>query len=171
MPKYEACPLEVASLARDVMASYDRHQNLIDCGIKVGYYFAWPDFDEYGRPKNDAITVHGAPALARAKILGALDRAQTGHDAQILIAAEHWEQARLEERRAILDHELYHFIVILGKRDDKGRPVLKMRKHDWQFGWFTCIAQEHGEFSAERQQARTIMAESGQYFWPELTPA
>lgn len=40
------------------------------------------------------------------------------------------------------------------KRDDLGRVVIGMRKHDHQFGWFTEIAKRYGSASGEVQQCR-----------------
>ena len=54
------------------------------------------------------------------------------------------------------------------KRDDLGRPILQLRMHDFEVGWFKEIAARHGEASQERQQAHAVMQDSGQYFWPDI---
>lgn len=48
--------------------------------------------------------------------------------------------------------------------------MLKLRKHDYQFGWFTRIAEIHGRFSQERKQAKAMMDMDGQYYWPGIAP-
>jgi hypothetical protein len=52
--------------------------------------------------------------------------------------------------------------------DDLGRPKLRMRKHDINFGWFNQVAKRHGSASQERIQARMILDEAGQFYWPDL---
>ena len=51
---------------------------------------------------------------------------------------------------------------------DLGRPELKLRKHDHEFGWFERVAQRHGAHSQERIQAARMMDSSGQAYWPEI---
>jgi hypothetical protein len=64
--------------------------------------------------------------------------------------------------RALIDHELYHLIAQLDedtghtKKDDQGRPLFKMRKHDWTFAGFRAVAQRHGRTSQEVIQARQL---------------
>jgi hypothetical protein len=53
-------------------------------------------------------------------------------------------------------------------RDDIGRPLIKLRKHDYEFGWFNIIAARHGIASAEVQQATRIADEMGQYYFPGM---
>jgi hypothetical protein len=56
-------------------------------------------------------------------------------------------------------------------RDDIGRPKIVMRKHDFEFGWFTAVAARHGAHSMERQQAQEILCQAGQFYWPGIAPA
>jgi hypothetical protein len=44
------------------------------------------------------------------------------------------------------------------ERDDLDRPKLKMREHDYEFGWFAETAHRFGEDSFEFSQARELLA-------------
>jgi len=43
-----------------------------------------------------------------------------------------------------------------------------MKPHDFQFGWFTVIAERHGRASQECQQAKSIVVIAGQFYFPEI---
>lgn len=95
-------------------------------------------------------------------------------DAEISLDGDWWRTASEEERRALLDHELHHIAPELNQNsqpitDDIGRPKIHMRKHDFQFGWFTIIAERHGLASAECIQAKGMMDAAGQYYWPGIS--
>jgi hypothetical protein len=72
-----------------------------------------------------------------------------------------WTSGRLQ---AVIDHELTHLVLKKSKktgaveRDDLDRPKLKMREHDYEFGWFAETAQRFGEDSFEFSQARELLA-------------
>ncbi len=58
------------------------------------------------------------------------------------------------------------------KRDDLGRPVLAIRLHDRQFGWFDVVARRWGEDSFEAEQAKEMVRdwEFAQLYLPGLEP-
>jgi hypothetical protein len=72
-----------------------------------------------------------------------------------------WTSKRLQ---AVIDHELRHLMLAKNKRtgeiqlDDEGRPKLRIRPHDFEFGWFARTAELYGEESYEVSQAREIVA-------------
>lgn len=149
------------------------HKSLVDAGVKVDFVFAYPSEDAGGVVKGAALRLGGYPCLGIARILGLKDRAMGRGDAEISLDGNWWASATVPEQRALLDHELHHLTVKEGKhgyeRDDLHRPRLKMRKHDYDFGWFTEIARRHGAASAECNQAGLIMKQSGPVlFQPEL---
>jgi hypothetical protein len=92
-------------------------------------------------------------------------------DAEICLDYDWWQTASDEEQRSLLDHELHHIQVKIDKRglvlDDIGRPVLKLRFHDVQIGWFKITAARN-PLGVERLQAKALLLDGGQYFWPEL---
>jgi hypothetical protein len=121
----------------------------------------------------DAVSHGGYPALAVVRITNLKDRVLGMADAQITIDARAYENMTDEQRNALLDHELTHLQVLydddhLMKTDDIGRPKLKMKKHDYQFGWFRVIAERHGRASPEVYQARILWEKDGQAFFPML---
>jgi hypothetical protein len=72
-----------------------------------------------------------------------------------------WTSKRLQ---AVIDHELRHLMLAKNKKtgqiqlDDEGRPKLRIRPHDFEFGWFARTAELYGEESYEVSQAREIVA-------------
>lgn len=175
MPTYQRCGESVNELANEIMCQYEDHQPLLDAKLKIDFMFAYADVDEKtGEPTNNALSKNGVRALGIARKLSLKDRAMGRGDAEISLDHDYWDHASIEERRAILDHELHHFAVKMNpqgvvKRDDLNRPKLEIRHHDHDFGWFDIIAKRHGDASQERQQAAAMLVEgSGQYYWPEI---
>ena len=174
MPTYKKCPKEVTDLALTILCEFETHKPLLDAKVRVDFMFAMPDLGEDGQPLNDAIPFRGQKALGLTRILGLKERAKGNGDAEVLLDGWWWNDASEAEQRALLDHELHHIAVKIDKRglkrDDLGRPVLQLRKHSVQFGWFKEVAERHGVHSQERLQARQIMGLYQMYFWPELPP-
>lgn len=173
MSTFKRCPDEVKQLANSILCEFETHQPLLDARVTVDYVFAYPQLDEKsGEPVSDAITKNGVKALGLCRALPLKDRAMGRADAEITLDAYWWDSATEEERRALLDHELHHIAIKIDKRglvrDDLGRPVLQLRKHDFEVGWFKAVAARHGIHSQERLQARQVMCDYGQYFWPEI---
>jgi len=94
----------------------------------------------------------GVKALGICRKIPLKERALGRGDAEICLDGEWWKDAPEPEQRALLDHELHHIEVkiIEGAMacDDLGRPLLKIRKHDYELGLFTIIAQRHGRHSS-----------------------
>lgn len=124
-----------------------------------------------------ALSAHGYPAAACVRILGLRDRVAGRGDAEIQIDQVFFEGIEGERREALLDHELTHLEPKLDKQnkpkvDTLNRPLLKMRKHDHQLGWFDACAKRFGEASMEVCQARDLVERTGQtYFQFEDAPA
>lgn len=173
MATFIKCPKAVSDLALEILCEFPTHKPLLDAKAQIAYVFAHGERDEDGNVVTPALKKNGVVALGIAKILGLKDRALGRGDAEVSIDGDWWEKASDEERRALLDHELHHFAVkasVQGviETDDLNRPKLRIRKHDFEFGWFAIIAERHGESSLERQQAQSIMDAAGQLFWPEI---
>lgn len=171
---YTRAPKEVIELANQVIDRF--HPEFKDAELKVDFIFA------LGESMGPAIKHGGYPANAICRIISLKDRVKGNGDAEIVIDGDQWNDWSEEQRQALLDHELHHIIIqrVGGMhwhgegvmlRDDSGRPKLKLRKHDAQFGWFEVIAQRHGAASFECQQAKQVFEEHKVYFQPELLPA
>lgn len=118
-----------------------------------------------------ALSHQGYPAAAVVRILGPKERTMARGDAEIVIDEEKYSDMSPAERDALLDHELYHIEIKKDKHgkpklDENGRPKLKLRKHDYQFGWFKVIALRHTGNSGEIQQARGLFGAEQQTFFP-----
>ncbi len=172
MSTYAKADESVYRMADSLKSEFETHLRLIDCNVKIDFIFAYGKRDEEGNLQGNAITHHGVRALGLAKKVSLKDRAMGRGDAEIQLDHDWWESAPDDQRRALLDHEMHHLTVkIDGRgvvRDDLDRPVIQMRKHDVEVGWFKLIAARHGAASQERIQAKQIADSSGQFFWPEL---
>ena len=160
-------------MARDILCQFDTHKPLLDAKVKFDLLFAMGDKDEDGHVVTDAITHGGEKALGLTQILNLKDRAKGNGDCEILLDFDWWDDASEPQQRALLDHELHH--VALKKKldgpieyDDLNRPKLKTRKHDVTVGWFKIVAARHGANSMEQIQAKKLMLDGSQYFWPDL---
>lgn len=174
MSTFKRCPQTVNEMANEILFKFETHEPLISAGVTTDFVFAYPDLDEAtGEPIGDAIKHHGTKALGLCRIIPLKDRAMGRADTEITIDSPWWDEATEDEQRALLDHELHHIAVKMDKRglvrDDLGRPVIQLRKHDVEIGWFKAVGARHGRNSMERIQARQIMCDMGQYFWPGLT--
>ncbi len=166
MPRtFQRCDSTVSELAVEILCEYESHKPLLDAKVRIDYVFAYND-------SGHALTHGGYAALGLARKIGLKDRALGRGDAEIALDGEWWKNAKESKRRALLDHELHHLSVQIEngafKRDDLGRPMLELRKHDHQFGWFNIIAERHGASSIERIAAKSLWDEDGQLYFPDI---
>jgi hypothetical protein len=139
-------------------------------GVKVTALFVFDD--------ESAIQVlkhQGYAAGAVVRITPLKDRALGMADATIVVDRSTWLTLSQRQRDALVDHELTHLEVKTEEPDGAkdpvpvydglGRPMLLMRKHDHQFGWFDEVAKRHGQASGEVRQARMLMESSGQLYF------
>jgi len=173
MPTYQRAPKNVEDMANAILEEFENHAPILKAGVKIDFIFAHADLDEKsGEPINNAITVRGRRALGQCKKISLKDRSVGRGDAEIVLDGDHWKEVGDAERKAILDHELTHIEVKEDERghlvDDLGRPVLKLRIHDVEFGWFNNVAARHGIHSCERIQAKQIIDAFGQFYFPGL---
>jgi len=162
-------------MARELLFEFETHQPIVQAGVTIDFVFAFADIDEQTQePVGNALSKNGIKALGLCRKIPLKDRAMGRADVEISLDGQWWEEATHAERRALLDHELHHVAIKTDKRglvrDDLGRPVIQLRKHDYEFGWFKCVAARHGRASIERQQASEMMLDAGQYFWPHIAP-
>lgn len=103
----------------------------------------------------------GLIELGKAKKASDLDRELKDYDFVILLNSTAWAGFGVNQRRALLDHELCHCQVSRGKdgevqRDERGRPCYRMRKHDIEE--FREVVQRHGCYKADLEEfARTLV--------------
>ena len=174
MPTFVRADKSVETMAGEILAKYYTHKPLLDLKVSVDYVMAHANQDENGMPIGDALKHHGVRALGIAKILPLKRRVMGSGDCEVSLDGDWWNEASDAQRVAVLDHELHHFSLNLDKigkptYDDIGRPQLRMRKHDFDFGWFNIIAVRHSLNSQECLQAKSLMDGAGQFYWPQLT--
>jgi hypothetical protein len=117
-----------------------------------------------------AIKVRGCEAAGCIRITKLMERTLGLGDAVMILDGERLEAWSSKRLQAVIDHELRHLMLAKNKktghiqRDDEGRPKLRIRPHDFEFGWFARTAELYGEESYEVSQAREIVAAS----WVQL---
>lgn len=174
MPTFKRADESVNKMAATLLNEFETHTMLLTAKAKIDFVFAFGDReDETNRLLGPALKKNGLVALGIARKIPLKDRALGRGDAEISLDGDWWEEASADERRALLDHELHHITVKVDDRgivtDDLQRPVIQLRKHDYEFGFFNVIAQRHGAASLERQAAKKMMDDAGQFYWPGFT--
>lgn len=106
---------------------------------------------------------HGYPAGAVIRITPLRQRAQGIEDAVIEIDRSYWLTLNHAQRAALIDHELHHLERVLDDEtgnpvnDAVDRPKLRTRLHDHEIGFFTAVAERHGENAPEVRLARRLL--------------
>lgn len=171
MKTYTQCPPDVAELAASLIKKHRR--DLKKAGVTIDFLFVASDSE------GPALTLHGYACAAVVRKLSAKDRAAGRADAEIVIDHAQWCDLLPDTRKALMHHEIHHLELKLdGKArvamDTASRPVLKLRKHDHQFGWFKEIAALYGRASIEVQQAEQLIDAGRQSYFAfvhDLQPA
>jgi len=165
MPHYDKADEQTIALINEILNEY--HPELASAEVTIEAMMAYDD-------KGGFPVKHGGyPALAVIKISSLKNRVKGFADAEITIDAENFKSMSEPQRRALIDHELTHLVVATDKEgviktDDCNRPKLKIRKHDYQMGWFTEIAKRHGSNSPEVYQASMLWQKDGRTFFPTV---
>lgn len=171
MKSYSKAPEEVGDRVAHIIHLF--HPELEAVRIRV-------DLISVANSEDDgpALTHQGYAAAAVVRIVDIKGRIMGRGDAEIVIDEYCWLQMDPAQKDALIDHELHHLIVqhvgkgSVVKLDERGRPKLKLRKHDRQFGWFDEIAKRHGRNSGEVKQAMRLVLEAKQiYFDFAVLPA
>lgn len=164
-------------IVSEILTSHDCYREILDLRVTFDVLFAYGDVDRDGNRIGLAMEKKGIRHLGEARVTPMKWRAKGCCDGEILLDGDWWdEEASEDQKKALVDHELYHFLIKkdrdgVVKRDDLGRPRLKMRPHDFEMGAFHAIAQRHGAASQEVKLARSLMDEAGQLYWPEMAAA
>lgn len=166
MPTYERAPDSCQDLIDETLAAY--YPDLVEAEVTVGSLFAFATTTEDGEKVGPAVKLHGYPCAATIKVNSTRDRVEGKPDATITVDGDQWPGWTDEERRALIDHELYHLELKRDREsgellaDDAGRPRMKCKLHDFQYGGFEAVARRHGAASFEVQQGRALADKYGQ---------
>lgn len=169
MPTFQKVDVASQLLLEDVRDEF--HRPLVEAEVRVGMLHAFGTKNEDGELTSPAITHNGCKCAGLAKIVNLRDRALGMPDVLVLVDGDRWPKWDEARRRALIDHELYHFEIQRdregnAKADDLGRPKIKIRPHDFEVGWFRDVAERHGAASFEVEQASVLADGRGQMLFP-----
>lgn len=164
MPHYDQPSEQVIALIKSTIKEF--HPELDEAQVTVDAIMAYND-------KGFAVKAGGYPALACIKANSLANRIKGLADALITIDGDSYDSMSEAQQRGLIDHELTHLNIKRDKEqnivtDDAGRPKIKMKKHDYQMGWFREIAIRHGENSPEVYQAKLLWRNDGKTFFPQV---
>lgn len=141
-------------------------------GVTVAALFVFDD-----EASSESVLKHqGYPAAAVVRLTPVRDRVLGVADAVIVVDRAHWLTLTVEQKDALIDHELTHLTRVIDEEtgrpqfDAVDRPKLKMRMHDHQLGWFDEIASRHAEASPEVRQARQLVEQTKQLYFDFSKP-
>lgn len=135
------------------------HQALAELGTTYDLLDVYSDSD------GPALTLHGHPCLAIIRITSYKDRAKGMNDIEIQFDAAKYGRLSLDQKKALIDHELEHIKPKITKKDGTqvydqlGRPCFIMKHHDVEFGWFATVAARWGKDSVEYNQANQMIGD------------
>lgn len=160
MPTYSAPPSDVSDMADEIIDLH--HQRLSEAGVSIDFLFAHATRDKNGDPTGQALKHRGLACAGLCKIVPYKLRVQGHSDAEIILDGDRWDEWSNDQKRALLDHEITHIELCFDgegnlKRDDLDRPKLRLRPHDYDFGWFADVAERHGQHAFEIDQLNRFM--------------
>jgi hypothetical protein len=160
MPTFEKADATVNEIVTGLVGKY--HKRLADVGVRLAVLMAHAKLDKQGEPRDTPVKFGGYKALAIVKVTTLRERTLGQADAVITIDGDKWPDLTAAEQKALIDHELEHLEPHCDRKtgeplkDDRGRPRLYCRLHDWQLGGFDAVARRHKEHSIEVKAVRAL---------------
>jgi hypothetical protein len=168
--RYEKADDDVYAFVEELLEeNYPEHAS---AGTSFEICFGFAPVGEEGEKVSCAIKENGYPTNGNTRICNLKERVMGRADAEITLDGDAWPDLSGEQRKAVLDHELYKLVVrrdIEGEFlfDTAGRPKLQKRQYDVHIGWFTAVAERNGDNSSERTQAKQLFnSKDGQILFP-----
>ena len=132
------------------------HKHLCNVQLELNILVAFGAKNQDGEQVKPALKVGGYPALATIKVNKLADRVAGMKDATLTLDGDAWGEHSEERKEAIIDHELEHLELKQDRKgivmtDDVGRPLLKLKLHDFHFEGFQAVADRHKQESVEVQ--------------------
>jgi len=162
---FTLAPAAIHKLCKELVQLY--HTDLDSAAVKVDIVMAFHD------PEGDSFALEkdGHRCLGIASNITLKNRVKGMGDCEILLDGDAWDGLPDKQKAALLDHELEHFEVKRDKVgnfmfDDLTRPLIKLRPHDRQVGFFDNVARRHRSDSMEVEQLRKMFIEAGQVYLP-----
>lgn len=157
---YELIPRNTGALVEEAMYALlddlvtKHHPELAMARLALAWCTSW---------KADA---DGRITLGKCRKASDLDRELADFDFVILLNRWFWknEAVTLQQRRALLDHELCHAALKYDPRgepveDERGRRVYRVRKHDIEE--FACIIERYGCYLRDLELFAAALRRSG----------
>lgn len=168
---YERCDEETIARVHRMISR--NHEELARAKVTLSLLFV------AARRKEDklvgaALTHQGYAAHAVARVVNLRDRAKGNPDVEIVFDFHSWSNLSPKSQDALIDHELTHFLVVADEFDAAGRPKIRLKKHDFQVGWFHAVASRHGAHAIEAIQSKLLVDSTGQLYFawlPKDSPA
>jgi hypothetical protein len=152
MITYDDCDGKTYQMIKSTMAQY--HPDLAGADVTVRAVFAHNE-DKDGNAVC-AVKAHGHTAAAKIQVTSLQDRARGLADCKLTIDHYSWERMAESRRIALIDHELEHLELKTDDDgvvyDDRNRPKLKCKLHDWLLAGFASIIERHGEAAVEHRE-------------------
>lgn len=158
---------DIASLVEELIQECDEFTSLATEEVTINCMLAIAE----ERDLLGALHLHGYRCYAIIGITPYEQRVKGLADAHLKVDSQAWENMEPRTREAMLHHELMHLEVQKdregGTKYDKiGRPKLRMRLHDINFGWFKRTAERYGMRSIELNQAYQLFRGNRQLLFP-----
>jgi hypothetical protein len=136
--------------------------------VNIECFLVYGPRNKDGVQTGPAISSRGCEAAACIRLTSLEERVAGRADAVMWIDGDRYQRWSAETLIAIIDHELQHIELAKNAKDepqidDHGRPKLKLRHHDHDFGWFDAIAERHGDYAVEVMQAKQIASMKQMY--------
>ncbi len=156
----ECTDLEALNLLRNVRKKL--HKDLDEFDVTLAVIKAERKLNKDGEAtEGPVLALHGYECAATIKITPLNQRVLKVPDAILTINWEQWDALTKGEKEALLDHELTHLVISRDaentpRYDDLGRPLLRMRKHDWHLGGFLEVVERHGIQSLDASSVHAV---------------
>lgn len=171
---YMKADANIHSLVDHAISSW--HPDLAKTKVKVGVLFVLA-----ARESQPPLKENGHHVEGTVKIVPLKDRVTKDFDVEMLLDGDEWTAGKSEHHLALVDHLLSRLEVRRPKKkkkkskgsegavhgsdeerkdheeqefltDDIGRPIIKLRKGDWNAGiGFRDVVDRHGGFSVEKR--------------------
>lgn len=149
----------------------EHHKELSAVGITFDLLFGYAAKNDDQEIIGNALKVGGFPTNSISSIIDLKNRVKGNADAEVVLDGDTWPKLDEEQKRAVIDRALQHFVVARNiddavVLDTHGRPKLKLRKEDWRISLFNVIAQRHGVASPEVDTLKRFTKECANIYFP-----
>lgn len=164
MTTYQKCSDTEKRLLQQIIKEH--YSDIAKAGVKFDLLLAFAERDKHDQPKGPALKLHGVACAAIIKKTSVIDRVCGRRDVLIQIDGDAWPDRTIQEKTALLDHELYH--IQLEQHEDSfaldaaKRPVIGIRNHDFDIGGFHEVIARRGRAALEAQYLSEAASHHGQ---------